>query len=303
MCRFLLSGTRGVLWFVITGCLGLALAACDRETGPPPQPRPVPGTGEGSETKGEPAGEPVGPEEAKQRNLEATMQAELGEVYLKYGRFQEALQSYNKAIEVTKAFSENAVYHLGLAQAYRGLGNMKEAVRNLELAAVIFQKILPKAKDEQKDFYYEKISLIHKELGRRKEAIEWAEKIAGSGENVASIVKLARLYSLLGESPLAIDTYNMALKKVGDTPGALSVKLEYADYLAKSKNLGAARKIAEEVVAKAKNPQVRLGAKRLLVRIYDALGILDQVEMGAPKTPGSGEKGEKKEDKEGEKKE
>jgi tetratricopeptide (TPR) repeat protein len=300
---FLRSGA--LAWLAVAAVLGFVLAACPKDPGPPPRPQPLPSEEEGSETKAEPAPTPgsVGPEEARRRNMEALMNSELGDVYLKYGRFREAIQVYDKAIEVTKSFSENAMFHLGLAQAYKGVGNVQEAVRNLERAAEIFQKILPNAKDEQKDYYYEKISLIHKQLGRRKESIAWAEKIAGTGENVASIVKLARLYSLLGENTMAIDTYKMALKKVGDKPGALSVKLEYADYLATSKNLEEARKLAEEVVAKAKNAQVRLGAKRLLVRIYDALGILDEVEMGAPKTPPGEKEEEEKKENEGEKEE
>ncbi|MHC4778765.1 MAG: tetratricopeptide repeat protein [Planctomycetota bacterium] len=292
---------RGLAWIVFMANFALIFAGCDQKNAPSPVP------GESGETKvaGQTEGAKGAPGEAKERAQEGSLQAELGDVYLKHGRFQDAIDCFNLAIKVTKPVFENAIYHLGLAQAYKGLGNMDEAVKNLEHAAEIFKRILPTVKEEQKAFYYKKICLIYTELGRRKEAVQWAEKIAGKGENLASILELARLYSLLKEGALAIDTYTMALKKAGDTADAEVVKLEFADYLAQNKNLAEARKMAEDLATNGKNAKLRLGAKRLLLRIYDALGILDEVEMGAPKEGGEEEK-EKEEDKgeggEGEKK-
>jgi tetratricopeptide (TPR) repeat protein len=284
---------------LVVFALSLAFIGCGNEPEYPPDEDPLPEPAPGPQTKG--GGGQVSQEDFQRLNAEAALNADLGQVYLKYGRFGEAIEKYQKAIEVTRGVSENAVYHLGLAEGLRGLKRFDEAVKNLEIAAEIFKKILPKAKEEQKDFLYEKICLIYRELGRRKEAVEWAEKIAGGGENPASVVKLARLYALLQENALAIDTYNMAIKKIGDEPGALGVKLEFADYLSRTKNLASAREIAEEVAAKAEDPKIKASAKRLLLRIYDGMGILDQVEMGAPSGGGEKKDGEEKKEDPGEK--
>ena len=48
--------------------------------------------------------------------------------------------------------------------------------------------------------------------------------------------------------------------------------------------------IAEEVAAKSENKVVVSAAKRLLLQIYDGLGILDKVDIGTPKDEGDKEK-------------
>jgi len=250
--------------------------------------------GDGGEASGE-EGEPVSKEEQQRRTREGNLHADLGQVYLKYGEFEKAAESYQKAIAATKGLSENAIYHLGLAQAFQGLGKDAEQVKNLETALGIFQKILARADEKQRDFYIEKICLLYRELGRMEEARAWAEKIAGSPGDPASVVKLARLYALLGMDSLAVDTYKMAVKKLKDEPGLPPVRLEYADYLYGNKNLEAARAQAERVLAESGNEELRLRAKRLLLRIYDGLGILGEVEFTSPeKKDDQGGDGEEK---------
>lgn len=275
-----------IVRFLLPGVAAMVLAAgCGRPVEPEPRPLPRPDAPR-------PAGagaKAAEPEDPQVRGQEAALRADLGQVYLKYGKFAEAHEAYGRAIVLTQGLSENAVYHIGLAEAAKGLGKDQEAVQNLETAAEIFKKILPTVGEDKKDFYYEKICLIYRDLGRREEAVSWAEKIAGGQGSPEAAVKLARLYAFLGEGALAIDTYGMALKKLGGAPEALSVKLEFADFLARVKNLEAARSQAEEVAAKAADPKLRAAAKRMLLQIYDALGILDQVELDAPP---SGEGGE-----------
>jgi tetratricopeptide (TPR) repeat protein len=220
--------------------------------------------------------------DAQKRQAEAALCADLGDVYLKHGKYQESADNFSRAIEITRGLSENAVYHTGLAAAQRNLGNGKEAEKNLEVAVEIFKKILAQAKDDQKEFYIKQICLIYRELGRREDAISWAEKISGEGKEAAELTSLARLYAYLGENALAIDTFKAALKKAGSGPETLPLQLEYADYLAGNKYIPEARRLAEDVMARTKDQQVKLGAKRLLVRIYDTLGILDKVDFSAP---------------------
>ncbi|MHC5078946.1 MAG: tetratricopeptide repeat protein [Planctomycetota bacterium] len=274
--------------FVIPGCNGDSGGSQGGRQNPPPLTG-VKGETPPPQTK---PGELTG-EEVQRRRLEAALNEELGQVYIRYSRFAEAIEVYQKAIQALKGFEENAVYHVGLAQAYRGAGNLRDAAKNLEIGAAIYQKVLerPDLKDEQKEQIYTQICFIYRELGKRSEAIKWAEKIVKDGTNPLEIVQLARLYASLGEKPMAIDNYKMAMKKLGDTPNGLKIKLEFADFLVQDKNMATARTYAEEVVQKTKDKETRLAAKRALVRIYDALGILDRVDLTPPKE----DPGEKKE--------
>ncbi|MCU0722590.1 MAG: DUF3856 domain-containing protein [Planctomycetes bacterium] len=264
--------------------LVVLLCGCGQDPSPTPDPAPRPTSSPAPEAK-DPASD------AKARQAEAALQADLGDAYLKHQRFAEAAACFRRAIEVTRGLSENAVCHMGLAAALKNLGNAEEAAKNLETAVEIFRKIHERASDDQKEVVVQQICLIYRELGRRQEAVAWAEKIAGEGREAGDLAKRARLYAKLGESALAIDTFKAALKKAGDAPGALALQLEFADYLAQNQNVGEARRLAEDVKARAQDRQVQLGAKRLLIRIYDTLGILDKVDLGTP-PPGEGKKEE-----------
>jgi len=261
--------------------IAAASAGCGNDPSQGQNPSP---TKPGAQTKAPPAApETKDPgADAQKRMAEAALQADLGDVYLKHGKFQESADCFGRAIEVTRGLSENAVYHTGLAAALRNLGNAKDAEKNLELAVEIFKKILAQAKDEQKEFYIKQICLVYRELGRRQDAISWAEKISGEGKEAGELAALARLYATIGENALAIDTFKAALKKAGSGADTLALQLEYADYLAQNKYIPEARRLAEDVMTRTKDKQTALGAKRLLVRIYDTLGILDKVDFSAP---------------------
>jgi tetratricopeptide (TPR) repeat protein len=259
---------------------GVAAFLCGCGQNPPAPPNPAPSNP--PRPAGAPAEKKDASAEAQKRQAEAALFADLGDVYLKHQKFQEAAKSFSQAIEVTKGISENAVYHLGLSAAQRNLGNPQEAVKNLEAAVEIFKKIYEQAKDDQKEFYIKQICLVYRELGRRNDAISWAEKISGEGKETGELTSLARLYAYIGENALAIDTYKAALKKAAPDADVLALQLEYADYLAQNKYIPEARKLAEEVLARTQDKQLALGAKRLLVRIYDTLGILDKVDFTAP---------------------
>ena len=59
--------------------------------------------------------------------------------------------------------------------------------------------------------------------------------------------------------------------------------MQYADILFQYKNLDAARPLAEEVYHNAgDNKQLAGAAKRLLIRVYEGLGILDDVGLEVP---------------------
>jgi len=292
---------RGVWLLGALAVAALLVSGCPSQSNPPTPPGPEDGAkATAPETKSEAPETKVSPEEFQKKSREAALLADLAKVYLKHGHFQEAIESYHSAIAVTKGLSENANHHLGLSEAFRRLGKTEEAVENLKTAAEIYKKILPNAKEEARDFYYQQICLIHRDLGESEKAIEWAEKIAGDGKNPGSILKLARLYKFVGEGALASDTYNMVLKKLGDVPDALAVKLEFADFLVTAKNLPEARKLAEEVEAKAENKELKAAAKRLLIKIYDALGMLDRIEIGGGGTEEEKKKEEEKDSSEGE---
>ena len=282
----------------------LLCAACERASeGPAPAPPGAPPEAKApapvDETKGPP--QPPSPKEAQGREQEAALRAELGDVLLKYGRLQDAVAHYAGAIEVIRGVSENAVYHAKLARALRSGGNEEEAAKHFETAAAILQKILERmpadAKEESREFYYEQICLLYREMGRIEDAVAWAERMAGPEKDAASHLKLARLYGLLGQGALAVDSYKAVLKKVGDKPEGLGAKLEYAEFLTRGGDPATARGLAETVASHPQAGPLRVRAKRLLIQIYDALGILDAVDIEAPPTPpGSG--GEEEEEKE-----
>lgn len=283
--------------------LGLLLASC----GDKPQLDPVkPGSGEGGEAKPKDASgtaKDLSQDEARSRVRTGRYLMDLANVHMKYREVDKAIDCYTQAIETEKEVQQDATLHYLLGQAYKQKNDKARSTDQLEKSIEIYMTILGKipADDTKTDraYYYERIGLIYRELGKEKEAVEWAEKIATGDKRPGARVRLARLYTKMGFGAMAVDTYKSLIVSMKDQKEVPLVKLEYGSFLAQQGNTGEAKSVLEPLLKEELPERSAALLKKVLLEIYQKTGELDKIKFGAKEADGGDKKDEeeKKEDK------
>ncbi len=134
----------------------------------------------------------------------------LGEAYYALGRYDEAIEEFEKSIELATKLKPKKYpipyYHLGLA--YQAKGDEKEAIKNFEKVFEILPKYAP-ARFELGKIYLEKKD-YPKALENFKNCVEGDPTIADYH------YCLGLTYEKMGEKEKAIASYNEALRFVPD---------------------------------------------------------------------------------------
>jgi TolB-like protein/DNA-binding winged helix-turn-helix (wHTH) protein len=122
-------------------------------------------------------------------------QLTLGITYFKAGRFDESIAQLKKTISLDPA---NHMGHFELAWNYAQKGMHQEAIRECETSLALRQKREPNA------FYVEGCGPVYAMAGRRREALEFANKLETAGEGPHRFIQIAHIYDALGDSDRAL---------------------------------------------------------------------------------------------------
>jgi len=125
----------------------------------------------------------------------------LGNSYYMSGQFQEAVDSFNKAIELNPKAED---YYTQLANSYLGLKQFEKAIQAAKRSIEI---------EQNNDFAYHILSKIYKTMGKYDEAVDALKKAIELAPKVVDrYISLADLYREMGNFGEAINTLKKALE-------------------------------------------------------------------------------------------
>lgn len=310
-------GVTAALAFGLGGCGGGDAATQGPATGVATAPATAaPGTthshapGEAAHTHGpgetHSHGPTLPPEELRRRTAEAAYLADLGSVHLNHGRLDKAVETLEQAVAMSKDIADNALYYYALAKAYQARNDAAAYKKNLNESIRIYNALFMKSKEgaakddprniPNRNFWCEKLSELHRELGDQPKAVEWADQLGSEGEPDPGALRVrARLYVQNGLTAKALTILEDAEKRAMPGMGRERASFEVADVLVIMKRFDDAVARLQALTETASEPGLRDAAKRLLFKIYDAKGELDKLKIGggegaAPKDSPGGEK-------------
>jgi len=246
------------------------------------------------------------PEEARRRTAEAAYLADLGSVHLNHGRIDKAVETLEQAVAMSKDIADNALFYYALGKAYQAKNDAAGYTKNLNESVRIYNALFTKSKEgaakddprniPNRNFWCEKLSELHRELGDQPKAIEWADQLGSEGDPDSGALRVrARLYVQNGLTAKALAVLEDAEKRAMPGMGRERASFEVADVLVIMKRFDDAVARLQALTETASEPGLRDAAKRLLFKIYDAKGELDKLRLGggegaAPKDSPGGEK-------------
>ena len=235
-----------------------------------------------------PAGRATDAAEADRLAREARYHADLGAVHLNHGKIDAAIAAYQKAIEVQRGVSEDAGHIWALGKAYQAKGDTVRHREQLERAAALFTGFAGEQERAQlHDYYCAQLAMVYGEMGEPQKAVEWVDQMAAEGDAEANALRdKARLYVQFGMPAKALGVLEEAERRA--QPGIDRERAAYnlAEVLAGMKRTDEAIARLKPLSESAAEPGLRAEAKRLLFKIYDVTGKLDNLRLG-------GEGGEK----------
>jgi tetratricopeptide (TPR) repeat protein len=246
---------------------------------------------------GSPGAESGGEADRLKRVLaESQYLADLGAVHLNHGKVDAAIASYRQAVAAGQGVNENALHLWALGRAYKAKGDDASWRSSLEHAARLFAKfVTEKERAQLKDYYFEQLAMLHGELGDPTKAVEWIDQMASEGQpDQATFRAKARLYMAAGLGAKALAVLEQAERDA--PPGIDADRASYAvaEVLVTMRKLDEATARLRALMAGAAEPGLRAEAKRLLFRVYDATGKLDELDLGgkapAGATPAGGKR-------------
>jgi len=148
---------------------------------------------------------------------------QLNEFLIQAGN-QFGLNNYDKAeefyISAIKLDKKSAPAYRGLAETYVAKGSMEEALQTYDFLSRLF-------KDD--DDLLVKLSEISEELGKLDQAIGYMERATVVNDSLAPrFLRLAELYTKLGQPNLALDAISQAVELEPKSPKYLDFLLETA---------------------------------------------------------------------------
>lgn len=141
-----------------------------------------------------------------------------GSIRYNAGQYQEAIAIWNAALSQTSDRQQKAIIYTNLGTAYRQIGNLGEALANLEKAAQIYRsfsdsesrRFLAQVLTEQAQAY-NALGQFHQALPILQSAIDIARRNQDKSTEVSAQGVLGNIYSAAGEFDKAIAAYQSSL--------------------------------------------------------------------------------------------
>jgi tetratricopeptide (TPR) repeat protein len=147
-------------------------------------------------------------------NLQARIA--LGNAYIADGRYQEAIDQLNQALELSGDENHRGIL-MGLAFAYMGSGDTAEAIEYFSRVAEISEGAGPIARDRVLETAYYYLGKMALEDGRADEAVEFLKKAVGVERSDAdALYLLGKAYEAQANYGDAAEVYKLALAFVPD---------------------------------------------------------------------------------------